>query len=110
MRTTLNIDEESLSAAARLTGVRQKTQLVRMGLEALIASEAAKSSPLSAALADGDRLLRKRLWPMETACSASGSGRWRPLAPQAALDPLAEQAVYFPQAVYFQQAALRVTG
>lgn len=42
MRTTLNIDEKSLSAAARLTGVSKKTELVRMGLEALIAREAAK--------------------------------------------------------------------
>jgi len=37
MRTTLNIDEKTLAKAARLTGVRQKTQLVRLGLEALIA-------------------------------------------------------------------------
>lgn len=42
MRTTLNINEKSLSAAARLTGVSKKTELVRMGLEALIAREAAK--------------------------------------------------------------------
>ena len=42
MRTTLNIDEKSLSTAARLTGVHKKTELVRLGLEALIAREAAK--------------------------------------------------------------------
>lgn len=52
MRTTLNIDEESLSTAARLTGVRKKTELVRMGLEALIAREAAKKL---AALGGSDR-------------------------------------------------------
>lgn len=46
MRTTLNIHEESLSTAARLTGVRKKTELVRMGLEALIAREAAKKLAL----------------------------------------------------------------
>ena len=37
MRTTLNIDDSLLESAARLTGVREKTTLVRMGLEALIA-------------------------------------------------------------------------
>lgn len=42
MRTTLNIDDKMLSEAARLTGVREKTSLVRRGLEALIALESAK--------------------------------------------------------------------
>jgi len=37
MRTTLNIDDALLESAAELTGVREKTTLVRMGLEALIA-------------------------------------------------------------------------
>lgn len=41
MRTTLNIDEAVLSRAAELTGVREKTALVKMGLEALIARESA---------------------------------------------------------------------
>ena len=42
MRTTLNIDDKMLSEAARLTGVREKTSLVRRGLEALIALESGK--------------------------------------------------------------------
>jgi Arc/MetJ family transcription regulator len=42
MRTTLNIDDKILTEAARLTGVREKTALVRQGLEALIARESAK--------------------------------------------------------------------
>ena len=42
MRTTLNIDEAALNRAAKLTGVKEKTSLVRMGLEALIALESAK--------------------------------------------------------------------
>jgi Arc/MetJ family transcription regulator len=42
MRTTLNIDDKMLSEAARLTGVHEKTSLVRQGLEALIARESAK--------------------------------------------------------------------
>jgi len=41
MRTTLNIDDAALSRAAELTGVREKTSLVKMGLEALIARESA---------------------------------------------------------------------
>lgn len=41
MRTTLNIDEAMITRAAELTGVREKTALVRMGLEALIARESA---------------------------------------------------------------------
>ena len=42
MRTTLNIDDKMLHEAARLTGVREKTSLVRRGLEALIALESGK--------------------------------------------------------------------
>ncbi|MFH1983112.1 MAG: type II toxin-antitoxin system VapB family antitoxin [Pseudomonadota bacterium] len=42
MRTTLNIDDEILEKAAMLTGVKEKTALVRLGLEALIARESAK--------------------------------------------------------------------
>ena len=55
MRTTLNIDDKSLSTAARLTGVHKKTDLVRMGLEALIARESAKKL---AALGGSDRRAR----------------------------------------------------
>jgi len=42
MRTTLNIDDEILDRAARLTGIREKTALVRMGLEALVARRSAQ--------------------------------------------------------------------
>jgi hypothetical protein len=42
MRTTLNIDDQMLKKASELTGVKEKTALVRMGLEALIARESAK--------------------------------------------------------------------
>jgi len=41
-RTTLNIDRKALSRASALTGVREKTALVRMGLEALIAKASAE--------------------------------------------------------------------
>ncbi|MCX6569104.1 MAG: type II toxin-antitoxin system VapB family antitoxin [Candidatus Aminicenantes bacterium] len=42
MRTTINIDDEILSRASELTGIKEKTALVRMGLEYLIARESAK--------------------------------------------------------------------
>ena len=42
MRTTLNIDDKILRKAAKLTGVKEKTALVRLGLEALISTESAK--------------------------------------------------------------------
>jgi len=41
MRTTINIDDSTLLRASRLTGVQEKTTLVRMGLEALIARASA---------------------------------------------------------------------
>jgi len=42
MRTTLNIDDDILEKASRLTGVKEKTALVRLGLEALIASQSSR--------------------------------------------------------------------
>lgn len=42
MRTTLNIDDSLLRKAARLTGLSEKTALIRRGLEALIAQESSR--------------------------------------------------------------------
>ena len=42
MRTTLNIDDETLKRASELTGIKEKTSLVKLGLEALIARESSK--------------------------------------------------------------------
>jgi hypothetical protein len=42
MRTTLNIDDGILKKASELTGVAEKTALVRMGLETLIARQSGK--------------------------------------------------------------------
>jgi Bacterial antitoxin of type II TA system, VapB len=42
MRTTLNIESELLEKASKLTGIKEKTSLVRIGLEALIARESNK--------------------------------------------------------------------
>ena len=42
MRTTLNIDDELLSRAIELTGIEEKTSLLRESLKALIERESAK--------------------------------------------------------------------
>ena len=42
MRTTINIDDQILEKASFLTGIKEKTSLVRLGLEALIARENSK--------------------------------------------------------------------
>jgi len=39
MRSTLNIDDHLVEEARRLTGIKEKTALIRAGLEALIARE-----------------------------------------------------------------------
>jgi len=42
MRTTINIDDKLLEKASRLTGIEEKTSLVRLSLEALITLESSK--------------------------------------------------------------------
>lgn len=42
MRTTLNLEDKLLDKASKLTGIKEKTSLVRLGLEALIARESSK--------------------------------------------------------------------
>ena len=42
MRTTLNIDDDLIKRASQMTGEKEKTALVRRGLEALISLESAK--------------------------------------------------------------------
>lgn len=56
MRTTLNLDDELLARAARLTGIGEKTALIHAGLEALIARE---SSRRLAALGGAEPRLRR---------------------------------------------------
>jgi Arc/MetJ family transcription regulator len=42
MRTTLNIDDDLLKRASTLSGITEKTSLVKAGLEALIVIESGK--------------------------------------------------------------------
>lgn len=60
MRTTLNIDDQLLSQAARLTGLKEKTALVRAGLEALIAQETARRLIALGGTMPGARAGRRR--------------------------------------------------
>ncbi len=55
MRTTLNIDDDLMGRATQLSGLREKTAVVRAGLEALVARESAKRL---AALGGSERALR----------------------------------------------------
>lgn len=42
MRTTLNIEDNLIDRAIKITGIKEKTTLVKLGLEALIARESAR--------------------------------------------------------------------
>ena len=42
MRTTLNIEDKLIDKASKLKGVKEKTSLVRLGLEALISRESSR--------------------------------------------------------------------
>jgi len=42
MRTTLNIEDSLMDKASKMTGIKEKTALVKLGLEALIARESGK--------------------------------------------------------------------
>lgn len=60
MRTTINIDDKILGKASELTGIREKTALVRMGLEALIARESARRLARLGGTAKGLRPVPRR--------------------------------------------------
>ena len=42
MRTTLNIEDSLVKKVSKLTGIKEKTTMVKLGLEALIAMESSK--------------------------------------------------------------------
>jgi len=55
MRTTLNIEDDLVERASKLTGIKEKTSLVRKGLETLISIE---SSKRLAALGGSEKKIR----------------------------------------------------
>jgi len=60
MRTTLNIDDELLSRAQRLSGLKEKTAIVHAGLEALCALESARRLAALGGSQKGLRPVRRR--------------------------------------------------
>jgi Arc/MetJ family transcription regulator len=42
MRTTLNIEDSLIKKVSKLTGIKEKTTMVKLGLETLIAMESSK--------------------------------------------------------------------
>ena len=62
MRTTINIDDALLKKASILTGIDEKTSLVRLGLKALIAQQSAKRlSKLGGSEKNLHRIPRRRV-------------------------------------------------
>jgi Arc/MetJ family transcription regulator len=60
MRTTLLLDDALVNEARRLTGLQEKTAIVRAGLEALIALESAKRLAALGGTEPGARAGRRR--------------------------------------------------
>ena len=60
MRTTLNIDDQILEKASLLTGIKEKTALVKLGLEALIARESSKRLAMLGGTEKGLRNIPRR--------------------------------------------------
>jgi Arc/MetJ family transcription regulator len=61
VRTTLNIDDQLLEEARRMTGITEKSALVREGLRALVERESARRlSRLGGSEPDLDSVSRRR--------------------------------------------------
>ena len=60
MRTTLNIDDELLAKAKRLSGLKEKTAIVHAGLKALVALESARRLAALGGTEEGLRAVRRR--------------------------------------------------
>ncbi|MEX2546389.1 MAG: type II toxin-antitoxin system VapB family antitoxin [Chloroflexota bacterium] len=60
MRTTLAMDDKRLAEAQRLTGVSEKTALVRIALDALIERESARRLARLGGSEPGLRPIRRR--------------------------------------------------
>lgn len=60
MRTTLNLDDQLVREAARLTKIGEKTALIHAGLEALIARESGRRLAVLGASEPGLRPIPRR--------------------------------------------------
>lgn len=65
MRTTINIDDELLARARELTGIEEKTTLVREALKSLIALEAGKRLAALGGTMKGLQHIPRRRMPEE---------------------------------------------
>ena len=63
MRTTLNIENDLIEKASKLTGIKEKTSLVRLGLETLIAKESSKRLAKLGGSEKGLKSIRRRRSP-----------------------------------------------
>ena len=62
MRTTLNIEDNLIKKVSKLTGIKGKTTMVKLGLEALIAMESSKRlAKLGGTEKELKRIPRRRL-------------------------------------------------
>lgn len=60
MRTTININDELLKKASSLTGIKEKTSLVSLGLEALISLESSRRLSMLGATDEAVKDIRRR--------------------------------------------------
>ncbi len=60
MRTTLNIEDGLIEKVSKLTGIKEKTVLVKLGLEALIAMESSKRRAKLGGTEKGLKLIPRR--------------------------------------------------
>jgi hypothetical protein len=60
MRTTLLIDDAILKKASDLTGIKEKTSLVKLGLQTLISSESSKRLARLGGSEHGIKYIRRR--------------------------------------------------
>lgn len=65
MRATVNLDDELLSEARRLTGIRERTALIHAGLRALIERESARRLARLGGSEPGLRPVHRRVWNEE---------------------------------------------
>ena len=64
MRTTITLDDDLLATAARLTGISDRTPLLRESLKAIIARESARRlALLGGSLPDAQLVPRRRAEP-----------------------------------------------
>ncbi len=60
MRTTLNIEDSLIKKASKLTGIKEKTALVKLGLETLVAVVSSKRPAKLGGTEKGLKLIPRR--------------------------------------------------